>query len=176
MKNITHSTFVILLLISTLIGCTSKYKIDAVEAPTESINTQSKFYILLARDGQYGSKIYQGSGQMTTNAVYSSLVTRGVEVEKATKVENKKLVLLRFRKEDFDYIFVPTILHWEDRSTEWSGKPDRITLHYAVYDVSTRKEIASTTARASSKWLTFGGDHPQDLLPAPTRKFVDTLF
>ncbi|WP_254924651.1 DUF4823 domain-containing protein [Aeromonas sp. A35_P] len=27
-----------------------------------------------------------------------------------------------------------------------------------------------------SKWATFGGDHPQDLLPEPTEKYVNSLY
>ena len=68
------------------------------------------------------------------------------------------------------------ILHWEDRATQWSGKTDKITIKYSVYDTATGQVLASSVMSASSKWATFGGDHPQDLLPHPTQQFVDKLF
>jgi hypothetical protein len=65
---------------------------------------------------------------------------------------------------------------WEDRATEWSGIPDKITIKYSVYEVETGKPLASSITAASSKWGTLGGDHPQELLPVPTQQFVDKLF
>jgi hypothetical protein len=173
-----RSSFIIGLVLaaSMLAACSSKYQVDAVQIPVAGLGVQSRFYVMLPRDGVYGSKTYVRSGQMTTTAVYQALVTRGAEAEQATKIEDEKTVIAEAKKNGFDYVFVPTILHWEDRATEWSGKLDRLTMHYAVYEAGTGKEVASTTIRASSKWATFGGDHPQDLLPKTTRQFVDQLF
>lgn len=77
---------------------------------------------------------------------------------------------------DLTYVRQPVILNWEDRATEWSGIPDKITLKLAVYEVQSGKLITSTVTSASSKWATFGGDHPQDLLPEPMKRFVTPLF
>lgn len=68
------------------------------------------------------------------------------------------------------------ILHWEERATEWSGKPDRIEIQIIIYDLSTKKQIVNSTYTGKSKWATFGGDHPQDLLAEPTQTFVDALY
>ncbi len=68
------------------------------------------------------------------------------------------------------------ILHWEDRATEWSGRPDRVEVQISVYDTSTREEVASSSYSGKSKWATFGGDHPQDLLSEPTDNYVRSLY
>jgi hypothetical protein len=73
-------------------------------------------------------------------------------------------------------VLKPVILHWEERNTEWSGKPDRIEIQVLIYDTTTREVIASSRFSGKSKWATFGGDHPQELLPEPTNEFVDNLY
>ena len=74
------------------------------------------------------------------------------------------------------YLIDPTILHWEDRNTEWSGRPDRISVKLAVFDVTTRQTLDSVVIDGTSKWATLGGDHPQDLLPGPIGSFVAQLY
>ena len=113
---------------------------------------------------------------MTSQAIATALYGQNAKNVVAKKVESLKDAFSSARKRGMAYVFEPIILHWEDRATEWSSKFDRITLRFAVYDSGTKKRLASTTARASSKWTTFGGDHPQDLLPVPTRRFVKQLF
>ena len=73
-------------------------------------------------------------------------------------------------------MFQPQILNWIDRATEWSGIPDRITIKLIVYEVESGKDVASVMSRASSKWGTLGGDHPQDLLPRVMAEFTKLLF
>lgn len=74
------------------------------------------------------------------------------------------------------YYIIPEILHREERATEWSGKPDRIEVKISVYDASNLQELASVIISGKSKWATFGGDHPQDLLPEPIGHYVDSLY
>ena len=71
---------------------------------------------------------------------------------------------------------MPEILHWEDRNTEWSGIKDKIEIKLVVYDAATGNELASTIIAGKIKWATFGGDHPQDLLPEPLKRYVESLY
>jgi hypothetical protein len=50
-----------------------------------------------------------------------------------------------------------TVLHWEDRATEWSGRPDRILLKKVVADAGSDNMISSVFIEGKSKWFTFGG-------------------
>ena len=45
-----------------------------------------------------------------------------------------------------------------------------------VVDVRTDKTLSTVIIDGSSGLATFGGDHPQDLLPEPVGEYVDTLF
>lgn len=67
--------------------------------------------------------------------------------------------------ESADYRIVPQILHWEDRATEWSAKPDRVKISLPLYRGSNL--VGSAMVSAKSSWWTFGGDHPEDLLDLP---------
>jgi hypothetical protein len=161
----------------SLAGCASKYRVDAYEAPIAHLDRQASFYVALPEDGRYGSTIYPGSGATTAQAVETALA---VHVDKVvigtTADEDLDAALAQARQRALTHVFMTTILNWEDRATEWSGIPDKITLKYSVYEAQSGKLVSSTVTSASSKWGTMGGDHPQDLLPEPTRKFVDPLF
>ena len=86
------------------------------------------------------------------------------------------LCLKKDQSVSYDYYVIPEILYWEDRATEWSGIPDKIEVKVSVYDGQSAKELASTIILGKSKWATFGGDHPQDLLPDPLNKYVESLY
>ena len=68
------------------------------------------------------------------------------------------------------------ILQWEKRATEWSGRPDQIEIQLVIFDAVTKEVLANSSYSGKSKWLTFGGDHPQDLLPEPTSQYVTSLY
>lgn len=159
-----------------LTGCVSKYATDAYHAPLASLKRSAGFYVMQPANGSYGSIQYAESGKQTAQAVAEALESYTDRVVAASSVQSLSTARRKAQSQSLKYVFEPTILHWEDRATEWSGIPDKITVKYAVYDSKTGKLIASETERASSKWATFGGDHPQDLLPVPTKDFVARLF
>ena len=131
---------------------------------------------MLARDGAYGARTYPGSGHTVSRLLYGAILDHVSKAELATRVESRDDAIATARKDGMSYVFDPVILNWEDRVTEWSGRPDRITIRIGVWDVATGEEIASANERASSKWATFGGDHPQDLVPQVVETFASRLF
>jgi len=64
------------------------------------------------------------------------------------------------------------ILHWEERAT----KSDRVEVKIVVMAVESGTIIDSVVIKGKSKGFTFGGDHPQDLLPEPIDMYVASLF
>lgn len=61
-----------------------------------------------------------------------------------------------------EYSVRPQILQWEDRATEWSGKPDKVKVALLLYRGN--RLIGSALVCGKSSWWTLGGDHPEDLL------------
>ncbi len=127
-------------------------------------------------NGRYGTAEYQASGQQTAQAIYSAFSKRVVRVSLSTQKPSYENQLELAQTHNFTYLVQPEILHWEERATEWSGKPDRIEVKISIVQVETGKTIDSVTVKGKSKWGTFGGDHPQDLLPKPIDDYVDSLF
>jgi hypothetical protein len=89
--------------------------------------------------------------------------------------ENFEDAVSQAQRTDQDIIF-PTILHWEHRATEWSMIPDKVEVKVDVVNVRTGDVTSSGIIKGSSGLATWGGDHPQDLLPEPVAEFVSSLF
>jgi hypothetical protein len=158
-----------------LSGCAATYRQNTLAAPTAKLVREKSVVIATPANGFYEATQYTSSGQMTAGAIRASFApfTDAVTVHPSCQ----GLVCLRQDQSiSYGYYVVPEILHWEDRATEWSGKPDRIEIKMTIYDGASAAKLASTIIVGKSKWATFGGDHPQDLLPAPLNKYIQSLY
>ena len=165
--------FIILVLFG-LTGCVSTYNNEVLLKNNTKLDSALSVFIATPINGSYGGAVYRDSGESTAIAVRSAFMrhVNGVEVsEKCSDVECLRLE----SNGKYGYLVVPAILHWEDRATEWSGIKDKLEIKIVVYS-SEGSEIASTIIYGKSKWATFGGDHPQDLLPEPIKIYVQSLY
>jgi hypothetical protein len=133
-------------------------------------------YIAVPKDGIYGDENYPGSGLTTAQTLLSAFAKRVRRVDVAHAYQAYEDALKTARDKGFKYLVYPTILHWEDRATEWSGRPDRVELKIEVIEVATGTQLDNVVIKGTSKWATLGGDHPQDLLPKPVEQFVASLY
>jgi hypothetical protein len=165
----------LLIVVSALSGCAAKYDQISLSNPEAAFSKDDSVVIATPDNGFYETTEYRSSGRMTALAVRSSFskYSRNVTVES----DCKKLKCLKDKyPREYRYYVVPEILHWEERATEWSGRPDRIEVQLIIFEYGSWREIASTHIKAKSKWLTFGGDHPQDLLAKPINDYVTKLY
>jgi hypothetical protein len=169
-------TLSIVAIVMILAGCSAKYRTDALTPLPQCPDTQALVYITLPDDGRYGSKLYPGSGEQTAHALLAA-VTKPLGHAVVTQAREDRAAA-RTKAKDIGaaYVFELTIVNWEDHATEWSGKTDKITIALSVYEVATGRDLTSTVVRASSKWGTLGGDHPQDLLPQTFERVVANLY
>ncbi|MGE8174770.1 DUF4823 domain-containing protein [Pseudomonas fluorescens] len=72
----------------------------------------------------YGDNVYSGSGRNTTKIIYNATSAKSRLVRIGGLAENFEDAVARAQREDQDIFIFPTILHWEDRATEWSMIPD----------------------------------------------------
>jgi hypothetical protein len=160
-----------------LAGCVAKYRVDSIDKPADELSNQASFYVILPADGAYGGQTYAGSGASTAQAVASALLRHVQTAETgATPAESLPSAITHAKERGLGYVFQPIILHWEDRATEWSGITDKVEFKFSVIDVASGQVTSSSVVHASTKWASFGGDHPQDLLPETAKSFVDQLF
>ena len=160
---------------SLLCSCAATYKQNTIAQPSAKLVRGQSVAIATPANGFYGNTEYHASGKMTALAVraafarFSNSITEWPECKDLVCLKGVKAVAA-------DYYVIPEILHWEDRATEWSGIPDRVEVKISIYDGSTSRELASTIISGKSKWATFGGYHPQDLLPEPFNAYVESLY
>lgn len=167
--------YVIALVSLLAVGCSSTYQQSNVQTMTSKLDPSQGVLISQPQDGSYETTQYQNSGQMTAQAIYAAFSKKANRVEITTNCHGDPC-LNNIQPTQLRYYVKPVMLHWEERATEWSGKPDVIEIQLVVYDTLSRKSIANSSFKGKSKWATFGGDHPQDLLPEPTEKYVNSLY
>ncbi len=170
-------SILIILALAMLTACADSHKLTRVGSHKDQPLTGSEsIYISTSQDGVYESKTYKGSGVNTTQILKSSFAKHARRVQSSRSHETYDAALQYAKSNKFDVLVYPTILHWEDRATEWSGIPDKVEVKIEVVDLKTGKTIEEAVVSGKSGWATLGGDHPQDLLPKPTEDFVSSLY
>ncbi|WP_174436430.1 DUF4823 domain-containing protein [Azospirillum brasilense] len=159
-----------------LAGCADTHAVRSIAQPQQKLVTSNSVYVSVPDDGQYGKTTYNGSGKAAANIVAAAFRRRMPMVEVATQRQAIPQAVAAAKAAGATHLVAPEILHWEDRATEWSGKPDRAELDIQIIDVSSGATIAHGVISGKSGLGTFGGDHPQDLLPQPVEEYVEALF
>ena len=158
-----------------MMGCASTYEQKDMRPVVDTLDPTKSVLIAVPADGVYETTVYENSGMMTAKAVMAAFAAHasradlieGCVGEDCLAVVNDTMC---------GYFVMPVIRHWEDRATEWSGRSDRVEIQLVIFDATTKQEIANSSYTGKSKWMTFGGDHPQDLLPEPTTDLVNALY
>jgi hypothetical protein len=160
-------------------GCSHTYELARpTMSPHERKLTRSDtVYIALPEDGVFeGRTVYEGSGQHTADVLQAAFQRHLRDVRKATTHESPKAARVSARNAGASCLVYPELLHWEDRQTAWSGLPDRIRVRISIVDLERGDVIDSVEFSGKSKWATFGGDDPKDLVEVPVNQYVDSLF
>lgn len=157
-----------------LAACASTYTRQTITASQVKLASTGSVLVAVPHNGSYGDESYPASGSETAGAVRSAFARFSNNVQ-VTASGCSELGCLTSDPTAFEYYVVPRILHWEDRATEWSGKKDKIEVKITVYGRD-GNPIASQIISGKSKWATFGGDHPQDLLAEPINDYVQSLY
>jgi hypothetical protein len=170
--DIVHKLSIILVSILAT-GCTAKYAQQEVFPNPGKLDRQMPVTIATPVDGRYETTPYPASGDMTAAATKTafSYYTNRVTVTGTCH----ELNCLR-QNNPSGYYVIPEILHWEERATEWSGLPDKIEVKLAIYGPTGAQPLGSAILSGKSKWATFGGDHPQDLLQEPINEYVKAQY
>lgn len=169
-------TPVVLVLIAFLAGCADSHNWTPQQNGSLRITQSDRVFVTTPADGEYGNHIYSGSGRNTSNIIASAVSTKSRLVRTGGVADNYEDAVAQAQRNEQDILIFPTILHWEDRATEWSMIPDKVEVKVDVIDVRSGDVISSGIIKGSSGIATLGGDHPQDLLPEPTAEFVSSLF
>ncbi len=145
----------------------------AVMQPRLSMNASA--LIGVSSDGDFLDEHYEGSGQATTQAILGAFGVFLLRAEVLSKKSSLEEGVEEAKLRGITHYVHPTIVHWEERATEWSGKPDRIEVRIQIIEVNSGGIVDTVTLSGKSKWFTFGGDHPEELLNEPLRQYATEL-
>lgn len=159
-----------------LCSCAGTTRLERNSDQTVRLQSEGTVYVSLSADGRYGDIVYNGSGLAVNQAIAAAFMHFADKVEQATKTETQAEALESAQKISATYAAFPSILHWEDRSTEWSGISDKIEIRMRILDVKDGSLIDKAIITGKSSWWTLGGDHPQDMLDKPINQYVTQLY
>jgi hypothetical protein len=136
----------------------------------------SRVYVALPEDALDKKEPVPGSGRRVAVALQDAFKrhTRNVLLGRVT--ENVDEAIRHARDLEYEYVAMPTLLKWEDRPTEWTGVRDKLQVRIDLVSAQTAAVVRTTTFDAKGKWMTDGGETPQDLLADPIDKFVRSNF
>ena len=160
------------------VGCSASHTLKRADTipSAPNLDPNRSMFVNLPADGTYSDKSYAGSGQSTATTIVTAFSRHLEHVDASATTMSQDEGLQHAVAQGFTYFANPSILHWEDRATEWSGKPDRITFRVDLLEAATQTLLDSVTIQGTSKWATFGGDHPEDLLAKPLFDYAASLF
>lgn len=160
-----------------LAACADSHRLMRGDGPQGiHLNTSDSLFIAVPDDGSYGAETYKGSGQSTAQVLYSAFAKHTHSAKVAHSTQSFDDARATAKSDGQKYLIYPTILHWEDRATEWSMIPDKIEVKVEVVEVSTGNVLSAVVIAAKSGVATLGGNHPQDLLPEPIEEYAASLY
>ncbi len=159
-----------------LSSCADVMTVSDVEAPKHKLNKKGSAIVYKPEDGSYSTQTYAHSGAMTQKAVMQAVALHMSNVHLAKERLSLDKAIAVERENKKDYLIYPEIMQWEDRATEWSGKPDVVKVRVHIINLKTGEPISVAIINGTSGLWTFGGDHPQDLLPKPLQDYFSKLF
>jgi hypothetical protein len=150
-----------------LSACTASYQqreTGGLDASSARLDAGKSVFVSVSPDGQYGNRTYPGTGRTVAQraaAAFSRYVRR-VEVGGGPASSRDEL-LAAARQAGAGYLVIPNITHWEQRATEWSGIPSRVSMSLTVVDTQTGAEVRSALLESRSAVMTMIRPNPDNL-------------
>jgi hypothetical protein len=170
-----HTPKIIAAVCATLLlpACTANYQV--IRHDSKPMAATDSYCISTPADGTYGEIRYAKSGAMTRDLLFTGLTGRGIRAMR-TDATKKNEAIDAARQQGYSRLVYPTILHWEDRATEWSGLRDRAKIDIEIIDTATDRPLDHTVLDLVGTWWTLGGLHPQDLVEEAMEDYFGKLF
>ncbi|MCF0216242.1 MAG: DUF4823 domain-containing protein [Fibrobacteraceae bacterium] len=155
-----------------LSGCSASYDKTFLQ-PVQPLQGLKNILIITPQNGWFGETQYPTSGADVVNALtkqlkrYASSISVS-EPQEITAIADEELA-------KYDYIFTAKILHWEDRLTGWSFRPDRIEVQFDIYN-NQRELMNSILVKGKSANVVWVSKQPNSLLPKPIKMILEELF
>ena len=140
-----------------------------------SLQSRGSALIAVPLDATYEGERYPGSGKETAQVVANAFRRHlsHVEILSGTAYSNSMGPSGASR---FDYLVMPTILQWEDRSVRRGNREDYVEIGIRVLRTRDGATISDARLRKPSKVSTAFGSSPVDQLDDQIEDYVSELF
>jgi hypothetical protein len=159
-----------------LFGCADTHQLMRPSSATVLLPGQASACVAIPRDGRYGQTSYPGSGALTAQAVAAAFAPYLTKTTVALSFEELEAAQRSAKAGGYSHVIYPQILHWEDRATEWSMKPDVASVKISLIALDRGVVLDSAVVGGKSGVATLGGDRPEHLLPKPLADYAASLF
>jgi len=169
----------LLVVCSTLFtGCehtTREVSLGNVGAPP-LLSQKGRFYVAYALNTRDKNGPVLDSGRLVTEPLRAAFQKQVTAVLGGRLAETLDEAKANASKAGAHYLVYPTIMQWEDRNTEFSGRRDKVEIRLEMWNVPEERLMDIRLVQGTSRWLTDGGDKPQDLLTEPFTKYAASFF
>ena len=130
-------------------GCVSTYTANSVSRSTQ-LSTNATALIALPEDGHFEKIPYPGSGHKTALAVSKAFAKHLPRVDMTPEAGSLSQHLEQGRAEKFDYLVIPTVVHW--KIAQRNGRAGRIGLksRFALWKLTAAKRWRSEASRVKA--------------------------
>lgn len=104
--------------------------------------------VLVPPDASFEGELYPGSGNEVAERIRESLEKTGRSSRLVSQAQTDSRAVCR--EKGANLVLQPTILHYEDRVTGWSGKPDRVELKLSLHEMDQPDQKRSIYYEAKS--------------------------
>ncbi len=116
-------------------GCATSSKVQPMGGVAPAmLPPEEAVCVAVPADGSFESRVYTGSGRIVATRIEQALQASGTRSTMLGSAETDPAMSCRSRGGRF--LVLPTIRHWEDRASGWSGLPDRIEIEVILEDLT----------------------------------------
>lgn len=176
MKKVCLKLCLVLCLFSTLVGCATTE--ISFNQNSKKISTTKSIYVMLPKDGTYGTTTYDFSGNVVQRYLVKGFQKHSqVAVQAASSVTTLQKGLAEAKNQKIDLLVCPEITQWEDRFTAWSGIRDKVNINVRIIDVKSNKVLSTADLYGTGKSGMFSGnDKPDIIVPRLVDKYMESLY
>lgn len=165
------------IIVALTAGCTTTYQTRDLIAPTK-LNRGANIYIARAQDGSYGNTVYKGSGLIATSLLHAAIAPYSKNVIIGNQWEDLNQATISAIASNCRYLMMPVLTNWEPRVAAWSGRPTRVSINIAVYDLDSggSEQIINKSLDVTGRSATLVNQQPEDILAHLLERFVQEAF
>lgn len=160
-----------------IVGCSARYTVHNVGGESYAkLDRGRVIFVVVPKDGSYGTNTYSGSGQIVAQSVAAAFSRYASRIQIAEKSMDAATAQQAARESGAAYLVIPVISQWEQRATEWSGRPSKMSIRLAIVDPQGGTQLAAGSIEGRSRIVSLTSTSPESLLKEPLEQYVNTLF